>query len=171
MDPLTLGMTLAGLGTSIFGTISGMGAANQSSALAQQNAGLEMQVNSQRKQAMEVDARRRQLDVVRNNQRARSMAQTTATSEGAQFGSGLQGAYGQISGQAGFNLQGINQNLAIGRNIFGLDTQISQNKIQMAGLEGQQATDQGIGQLGGDLMRSAGPFSSLFKQLQNPLAL
>lgn len=177
MDPVTIGLTLAGLAASVAGTIGATSTASQVSGIEQQNAGLEMQVNTQRKNAMEIDARRRQLDVVRNNQRARSMSETTATSEGAQMGSGLQGAYGQIAGQSGFNLQGVNQNLEIGRNIFGLDTQISQNKIQLAGLQGQQATDQGIATLGGDLTRSAsslsnigssvnkglgGPFASLF---------
>jgi len=146
---------MLGLGLSIAGTVMGTSAANQAAGVSQNISGLELKVNEQRKNAMEVDARRRQLDVVRNNQRARSMAQTSATSQGSQLGSGLQGAYGQIGGQAGFNLQGINQNLEIGRNIFGLDTQISQNKITMAGLQGQEATASGVSAIGQSIFGAA----------------
>jgi len=40
-------------------------------------------------------------------QRARSLALSTATNQGAQFGTGLQGGYGQISGESGTNMLGI----------------------------------------------------------------
>jgi hypothetical protein len=73
-----------------------------------------------------------------------------ATGAGAQFGSGLQGAYGQISGQSGVNLLGIRQNLELGRNIFDINAGISQQQIaaqqnsvnlayQQAGLQTKEA--------------------------------
>lgn len=128
-------------------------------------AGLEGQVNDQRKAAMEIDARRRQLEIIRNNQRARSMAQTTATSQGAQQGSGLQGAYGGITGQSETNLLGVNQNLEIGRNIFGLDTKISADRVAAAGYQGQQASGQAMAQMGGAMMGASGKVGAMMPGL------
>lgn len=93
---------------------------------------LEFQVEAQRMKAMELDARRRTMEVVRNQQRARSLGLVAATSQGAQRGSGLQGAYGQIGGAAGDNLMGIQQNLAIGRAIFGINEGISNQRLAYA---------------------------------------
>lgn len=101
----------------------------------------EMAIQQQRRQAMELDASRKQKEVIRNQQRARSLALTTATAQGASRGSGLQGGYGQISGQSGVNALGIQQNLQIGRNIFDYNYQISQNRIAASELETQYSND------------------------------
>lgn len=93
---------------------------------------LEFQSEAQRFQAMELDAKRRQMEVIRNQQRARSLGLTAATSQGASKGSGLQGAFGQISGASGVNLSGIQQNLAIGRNIFEINRGISDQRLAYA---------------------------------------
>lgn len=106
----------------------------------------ETQVEGQRKQAMELDARRKQLEVIRNQQRYRAVALTNATAQGARQGSGLQGGYGQISGQSGFNLLGIQQNLQIGQNIFGLNSQITGQKQQYADLQYNYAVQQAANQ-------------------------
>lgn len=103
-------------------------------------------IEEQKQKAMELDARRQQLEVIRNQQRGRALALTTATSQGASRGSGLQGGYGQISGQTGVNLLGIQQNLDIGRNIFGINQGISDSRVAQADLqhtyELQQAANQ-----------------------------
>lgn len=109
--------------------VTGAQAQNQAT---KEIAGLEQGVEAQRFQAMELDARRQTMDAIRNNQRARALGLTSATQQGAQFGSGLQGGYGQISGQTNTNLLGIGQNLEIGRNIFGLNSQITQQKLAYA---------------------------------------
>jgi hypothetical protein len=171
MDPVTIGLTVAGFATSILGTMSASSDAKQISGYEQQNAGLEMQVNAQRKNAMEIDARRRQLDTVRNAQRSRHAAVATVQGQtGSTQGTGLQGAQAQLSGQGNFNLQGINQNLEIGRNIFGLDTSISQNKIAIAGLQGSQGTAQGIAAIGGDISRSATSLGNISQQISPSVA-
>src|SRR5690349_12770116 len=85
--------------------------------------GLEQQTEAQRFAAMELDARRQSLEAIRQGQRARALGLTAATQQGAGFGSGLQGGYGQISGQTNQNLLGVGQNLEIGRNIFGINSQ------------------------------------------------
>lgn len=169
-----MALAAGGLAASLFGTAGASSASSQYYQTQQNIAGLEGKVNDQRKAAMEVDARRRQLEVVRNNQRARSMAQTTATNQGAQFGSGLQGAYGGISGQSETNLTGVNQNLEIGRNIFGLDTQISQQRVAAAGFESQRSTDQGIQSLGNQIMNSSSKISGLIPGMtggNNPMSM
>lgn len=166
MDPFTI-MAVGGLALNLFGSAKASSAASAYAQTQANVAGLESQVNDQRKAAMEVDARRRQLEIVRNNQRARSMAQTTATAQGAQFGSGLQGAYGGITGQSETNLLGVNQNLEIGRNIFGLDTKISEQRVAAAGFQGQQSTDQGIASMGSAMMGSAGTLGKIGQSAGN----
>lgn len=103
---------------------------------------LQTQVEDKRRLAMETDARRRQLEVVRNQQRARSVAVTNATAQGASKGSGLQGGYGQIAGQSGVNMLGIQQSLGIGRSIFDLNAQTSQRRMDSVDLNTQLAQQQ-----------------------------
>src|SRR5258706_2000925 len=115
MDPLTLGIGAIGLGLQIFG---GAKQASDTSALAQKSyainsqiTGLEGQVNDQRRQAMELSARRQQLEIFRNTQRARAQGLAAATNQGAQFGSGLAGGQAQATDEGLFNIAGVNQNL------------------------------------------------------------
>lgn len=173
MDPFTLiigAASLFGTGMQLFGAKKQADtqsqAAQQSAQIAGQVSEQEIAANAQRKTAMELNARRQELEVFRNSQRARSMALTSATSQGAQFGSGLQGGYGQISGQTGVNASGIEQNLAIGQNLFGIDDRISQLRSQSASMQAnyqsQSATYQGISNLGGAVAKSATPFANMF---------
>lgn len=165
MDPVSMMMgatSLIGLGMSIFGSTD---AAANSSAIAQDSSaigGLDIKVNQQKQQQMVLQANRSQLQNIRNTQLARSQALTGATSQGAQFGTGLQGGLAQIEGQSTTNAVNTSQNLAIGQNIFGLDNQIDRYRMDIASRQGNQATDQGIASLGGSLMKGAGPLSSLF---------
>jgi hypothetical protein len=103
-------------------------------------------IEATKRQAMEVDARRQQLEIVRGQQRARSLGLTNATSQGASKGSGLQGGYGQIAGQTGVNLLGVQQGLESGRNIFNANAAISGFNEDMAELTNaysiQQANNQ-----------------------------
>ncbi len=114
-------------------------AADRSLEISRNTVQLEQDIQKQRGQAMELDARRKSLEVVRNQQRARALALTTATAQGAQGGSGLQGGYGQATGQAGTNLMGIQQNLQIGRNIQAFNQGISNNRIDAMELENAYA--------------------------------
>lgn len=58
MDPLTLGLGAVGLGLQLFGGISASEEAQNQANISQQIYGLEKQVNSQRKTAMELSANR-----------------------------------------------------------------------------------------------------------------
>lgn len=101
-------------------------------------------IEQQRYNAMILAANRQQLEIVRQGQRARAMALTTATAQGAakQGASALGGGYGQISGQTNQNLLGVTQNLGIGANIFALNAGITQQKIGLNELQDTLAQQQ-----------------------------
>lgn len=161
MDPISAGLGAIGLGMQLFGGISAASHAKEAYGIQSQITGLETQVNDQRRTAMELSASRQQMEIFRNNQRARSMAVNNATNQNAQFGSGLQGGLAQIQGQSLFNLAGVNQNLSIGRNIFGINDKISQQKLALSGVQSEMVTDQSISGFGSSLMKSSGTISNI----------
>lgn len=154
----------AGLITSLIGGAGQTNAAKQSAQIQGQITGLESQVNDQRQQAMVLSARRQQLEIVRNNQRARAMGLNSAVNQGALFSSGYAGGQAQVGDQSLFNLTGVQQNLGIGQNIFSLDKQISAQKMQLSQVQSAAATDSGLSSLGGSIMKSADPVSKLLQQ-------
>lgn len=121
-------------------------ASNASTALSKSSVQAQQEIEAQKRNAMELDARRNQLEIIRNQQRARALGLATATGAGSSKGSGLQGAYGQASGQTTVNLLGVQQNLEIGRNIFDQNENISANNIAMADLQNQYAIQQAANQ-------------------------
>src|SRR5437660_2342874 len=160
-NPIAAAAGVAGLGMSIFGGISKMDAAQKSAAASAGIAQAEQQQEVIRQRMMEVGARRQQMEVLRNQQRARSLALNNATTQGAQQGSGLQGGYGQIAGQSGVNALGISQNLEAGEQMFGLSAQISGQKVALAQAGGQAATAQGVSGIGSTLLGAVGPIKNL----------
>lgn len=161
MDPFAIALGVSSLALSLYGGSRSSAGASQVYQAQQQQIGLEQKVQDQKKQQMELDARRQQMQVLRNQQRNRYLALNNATSQGAQFGSGLQGGYGQISGQAGNDLLGINQNLEIGRNIFGINSQISQSRISQSQGQSQMATGAAFSGLGSQLLSATPSLSSI----------
>lgn len=157
MDPFTAfssAVQVVGLGMSLFGGASAASDASKAASIQSNIAGLEGGLEDQRHTAMELSAHRQQLEILRNNQRARSTATANATNQGAQFGSGLQGGLAQVQDQSLFNLSGVNQNLQIGDAMFGINKQITEQKQQLAMVQGQSATDQSIASLGGALVKT-----------------
>lgn len=156
MDPLTLGLGIAGLGLQLFG---GLGQANVSKQQAQVSGNIatqEQNINVQKQMQQTLDAQRMQLQNYRNAQRQRSLATAAAVNQGASQGSGLQGGLAGITDMANFNNRSVNQNTQISNNIFGYTSAINADKTQLAQLGGQAATDQGLASLGGSLIK-AGP--------------
>lgn len=121
-------------------------AANQSYNINKGTIADEQAIQVQQKQAMELDARRQSMEIIRNQQRSRALGLTAATSQGAAKGSGLQGGYGQASGQSNVNLLGVNQNLQIGEAIFGYNTDISNNRVAQNDLEHTYSLQQAANQ-------------------------
>lgn len=124
-------------------------ASNASLAINQGIVQQQKNIESQKRQAMEVDARRQQLEIIRQQQRGRALALTTGVAQGGSGslrGSALQGAYGQIGGQSGVNLLGVQQSLQTGRAIFDANASITDYNSQMATLQNeyniQQANNQ-----------------------------
>lgn len=145
-----------GLGMSIFGGLDQSHIAKDQALVSGDIATQELGINRQKQQAMELAGRRQQLEIIRNNQRARALAENNATDQGAQFGSGLQGGLAQVTDQSLFNLVGVNSALETGRSIAGYNDKISQDKIRLAQLGGDAASAAGFASLGGSIMK-AGP--------------
>jgi len=175
---ISSGTGLLGAGISAVGGAVSLGyseqAAGYQSAAYQQSgniAALEQQMNAQRQQQMELTSQRTQMQTLRTQQRARSMALASAASQGAQFGSGVKGGYGGISGQTGTNILSTGQNLQIGQNIFGLQAGVSGAQIEMsndlsgaATAMGNAGLWSGIGSLGTGIMGAANPLGKIFAQ-------
>lgn len=143
-----------GLGMSIFGGMQQSAIAKQQAQVSGDIARQEQGINNQKQEAMELNGRRQQLEIIRNQQRARALAQNSAVNQGAQFGSGLQGGLAQINDQSAFNLLGVNDALQTGRSIAGFNQNISNDKIQLASLGGDAASAAGFSSLGGAIMKS-----------------
>lgn len=156
VSDLTAITQLIGFGTSLFGGISAADDAKKAAQIQSNIAGDEGQLEDQRHTAMQLQASRQSTEILRANQRARSTAINNATGQGAQFGSGLQGGLAQVQDEGLFNLAGVNQNLQIGNAMFDINKDITKQKQQLALVQGQSATDQGIASLGGALVK-AGP--------------
>ena len=71
-----------------------------------------------RKRQMNLEAQRRQRDIIREGIRARATASLTLPLRGAAEGSGLQGGYGQITGAMNRNILALGQDQAIGNKMF-----------------------------------------------------
>lgn len=153
-NPLGAAAGIAGLGLQIFGGIQKAEASSQIYKAQQEIAGLETKQDSVRRQAMELSARRQQMEALRNQQRARSLALQNATTQGASQGSGLQGGYGQISGQTNWNLGGIQSNLEFGNQMFDLNALIGKQKQNISRFGGDASTAGGIASIGSALSGS-----------------
>lgn len=106
--------------------------------------GFQQGIEAQRFRAMNLDSDRRQLEIIRQQQRARSLALATSTAQGSARGgsSALGGAYGQISGQTETNLGAIRTSQQIGANVFGLNANITNQRIDMNDLQTNLAFQQ-----------------------------
>lgn len=165
MEFLTAGIGLAGVGLSLFGSMAQANIAHQEAQVSGQIVQTDMDVNQQKYTQELLNTQRMQLENIRNAQKARSMALTSSVSQGAQFGSALPGAYGQISGQSNTNFLNTSENQQIGTSVFGLDQHADQLKIQLASLGGDMANAQGISAIGAGISKSASPLGNLFGSL------
>lgn len=154
-------VSAVGLGMSIFGGLDQAAISKQQAQVSGDIANQEQGINNQKQQAMELAGRRQQLEIIRNNQRARALAENNATNQGAQFGSGLQGGLAQVQDESLFNLSGVNTALETGRNIAGYNRAISQDKIRLAQLGGDASSAAGFASLGGSILK-AGPIVGSF---------
>lgn len=173
MEPISMGL---GLGLAAIGTVGSISSAKQEAGISQQEAAVsgdiaaqQMAQNGLRQQQMELTAKRSQMEVMRNAQRARAMAVQSGVSQGASFGSGVAGGVADATNRGNYNLLGIGQNLSLGRQNFGLENNISQDKLKMATLQSQMASAQGdaamwqgLTSMGGSLLKAGPTLGNLF---------
>lgn len=160
-----LGLEGVGLAAGAIGAYGQYEAQQGISQSSQNIAQLQQQSNTIKFNQAKISARRNQMEVLRNEQRARSLALSNSVNQGAQFGSGLQGGYGQIAGQSNTNLLGISQNLQTGQQLYDVNQSISSQEQQISKYQGQAAMWQGVSSLGGGAS-SLG--SSFVKSSTNP---
>jgi len=158
---ITAATAVAGIGLQVYGMSKQADAQKAMAAEQQHQIQLQQQGEAQKQKAMELDARRRQMEIFRQQQRVRAMSLTTATSQGAQLGSGLPGAYGQAAGQAGVQGLGVMQNLQIGRAISDINAQISGSKIAYSEAQSNALTGNAISAFGGTLLSNLGTITNL----------
>lgn len=136
---MAIGSTLAiiGLGASLVGgAVQASG--QRKAAKASQRA------ERLRETQMNLEAQREKRKTVREAALARAQALNAGVSQGAQFGTSLQGGQGAISSAAASRQQGISQGQEIGAGIFRANADIAKGQ-SMAALGG------GISSLGGSL--------------------
>lgn len=158
-----------GLGLSAWGMFTNYENAKESSQRQNQiqtaMAQIETQQDDVRRKAMELDASRRSMEIMRNMQRARSLAVIRATTQGAGLGSGIGGGVAQVQQQASWELSGINDNTLFGRSMFSLNAQLNQQKLLMAQSSAESQTNaalgQGLQQAGSSILGSLGPIDRL----------
>ena len=116
-----------------------------------------------RKEQMDLDATRRRREVLRSSIAARSASLAVTTAQGAAYegGSSLPGAYGSISGRAGVNAAGINQNQELGTGIFDAHQDQLAAYGRAANAQSKQAMWQGLGSLGGAIINNAGTIGQI----------
>ena len=168
-------IAVAGFATSAYGMSKQQSAQKEQARAQQEGIAAQQRAEASRKQAMELDAMRRRREIVRQNVKARSMALSTATSQGASGGSGLQGGLAGIEGQTNTNLLGVNQNEAIGADIFSANQAKFGADSRGVAAASKAATYGAISTLGGAILKNAGQIdrigTSLFKGVQNANAV
>lgn len=86
-----------------------------------------------RERMMNLDVQRKKREALRQAVMARSVALSNATAQGAQAGSGLQGGYGQIGGDAARNLNALEQDKQLGKQVFSANRAYAQGGM-LAGI-------------------------------------
>lgn len=150
MFPFQAAMMGVGLATSIVGASKKSKATKQASAASAKQEAL-------RRQAMEMEAARKQRQIIRQAYIARSesLARTAGqTGSSAEGSSGRAGAFGQIAGAASENSAYVAGQLKIGQGIF--DAKAAEAKALQKMAEGDS-----ISKIGGMFMSQAGPFGQI----------
>ena len=141
----------ASLGSAGYGMMSGGGSSGQISQISQME-------NAVRMRQVELDADRRKRDVIRQSQVATAQVENNAANSGGLNSSAEVGAVSSVSGQAGVNIQGIEQNLDLARQL----NVLQQGRGQaLWNSSREQAKRSGIMQLAGAFGKSAGTIGKL----------
>lgn len=158
---LAIGAAAVGVGLQVKGMSDAKKAADAQSRAQADITASEREQEAVRQKAVRLDARRRQLETVRNIQRARAQALTTANAQGARLGSSLQAGYSQIGGAGRTESLGILQNRDLGREMYMANQDLSTGRLAYAQAGTRLITAQGYSSLGGSLVGAAGTFGNV----------
>lgn len=169
MDPISIGLSLASAGLSIYGQSKQAQGAAQQTAAAKASAAASGDIAQQeinqdqvRRQSMELSNHKSSLLDIRAAQAARSRALVSGSANNAGAGgSALGGAYGGISGQLNTGLLTNSNNLEMGRRMFDLNDAINRDRMKQAQASSDMATGQGTSALGKSISGVAGTVGSL----------
>ena len=149
---------MAGLGLASSLGSAGYGFFSRGGGGSEEIARISQAENAIRMRQVELDAERRKRDVIRQAQVATAQVENNAANSGGLNSSAVVGATSAISGQAGVNYQGIDQNLDLARNLYTLGNQRGQ---ALWNNSREQARRSGIMQLAGAFSKSAGTIGKL----------
>ena len=153
---MAMAAMVIGLGISIFGTIMQMQAAQKAAAAQKRALMAQQKAEASREQAMRLDAQRKKRETIRQAIVQRSQALAAGTNQGAQYGTALPGAYGQIQGQAAAQFGAIGVQESIGAEIFSQNRQVLSARKEEAAAGAQAALGSGISSLGGAIGKGLG---------------
>ena len=161
MAALTTIIAAAGLAVAGFGAYEQYQGQKRASDSSQQVVDAQQAIEKQRLKQARLDAERKKRELVRQQIAARQFALSTTTNQGANYGSGLAGAYGGISGRTNVNELGVNQNLEIGTNIAGYNSDIFNAYRSSAAAGATTALGGGLETIGGAILRNAGQLAQI----------
>jgi hypothetical protein len=153
MAAITSALAAIGTAVSVGSTIAGVAAARK-------EAKFEDRAEDARKKSANLDALRRQRAVVREMQQQRAIALSNATVQGSSEGSGLSGTMAGITGAGLTNMTGIQQQNALGNQVFAANKQARKARTT-------QSTMEGLNTLGGTLVKNAGSIESIGTDFAN----
>jgi hypothetical protein len=151
MPALSTIAAVGGLAATAIGSGLQFEGASAAAKASQEGIQAQQKAEALRMQAMELDASRKRREMVRMGIVAQGNAVATASNQGALFSSGLEGSKASITEQTAFNLQGVNQNLEIGRNLFGANQDLLKAKSAESSAQATTALGGGIAGLGKSL--------------------
>lgn len=153
---------IGGLVLGLVGTGIQVAAAKKQQEAQKQALNAAQQAELIRQQAMEADATRRRREVVRQGIIQRAQAQSATTSAGAESGSALGGAYGQVGNVVGTSIGGIEVNRSAGEALFSANRDMLEARKSEADAGFMSGLGQGISSLGGAFGRTLGAQSRMF---------
>lgn len=145
---------VVGAGVQAYGQMQAADAQKRSAAIQQQQESL-------RRRAADLDSQRKQMSIIREQQKSRAMALAAATNQGAAMGSGLQGGYGQIQGTGGEALVTAKNNQEMGGEMFALNGAKFGADKNAAAAGTMASFGSGISSLGGSLTNKAGTIAKI----------
>lgn len=153
--------SLAGSALSFFGASKQAQVQEQEAKVSSEIAGVQMQIDEQRRQLATNIYQRQSAENFRRTQLALHSARAAGVQSGLSAGkgqgsSGVQGGEAQVTAEGATNAFNLGQEYQIGQNVFGLTKQEDLYKMQLAQLGGTAASYAGISALGSSFAQ-AGP--------------